>query len=144
MIRPKVKYYHEDKPIMDFFLKTNRSLSTILHEFDAEVVPFPIGDKYRREGNYCINGRFYYVLPDGTTLHLLDGYLPTFKNEYHWLSDKEFSALENTIKLFGHKSLSPHLYGRYQWQCTIKDLNEISRRTRLSVISSLKRVRSRR
>lgn len=136
--RPKFKYYIDDKNIIDFIFK-RKGIEGVIKEYDAEVVSFPLPDSYKREGNFCIGGKFYYVMVDGTTLLLPHGYLPTFDHDYHWFSEKEYRVIEDTIHLFGYKSISLHILKRYQWQNVTKELIEIRRSGRRMVLKVSKK-----
>jgi hypothetical protein len=124
--RPKLKYYIDDKNTIDFILK-RKGINGVIEEYDAEVVPFPLSDSYKRAGNFYIGSKFYYVMTDGTTLLLPHNYLPTFDNDYHWFSEKEYRAIADTINFFGYKSIPPFLLKRYLWQSITKELIEIRR-----------------
>jgi hypothetical protein len=126
----KFKYSDDDSLIINFLLVMG-GIEAVIEEYGAKIVDFPLDPIFKRVGNYFIQGNTYYVMEDGLCLCLRHGFISSTEYDFHWLSEKEMSAISNVVLLFGYTSIKPSLLVRYKWQKHMVDLFQISLRAKL-------------
>lgn len=98
---------------------------------------FPLDKTYLREGRFCIEGVVFHVV-DGVCYRTPSSPPSIYFYNHPWMSEKEFSMLEQFISVFGYSALSKPMQDQWQWHSLKRDIHRKGLITRLHIYKLFK------